>query len=196
MGLNMKLLAHFLACMATLFVTMSQASESITDVVCSYAPSQNAAINRITAGVGGAGAGVAAILQAAGMSAVVHSSGAYILTSSGGYVAGTMGGAVLAPVLITASVLVGGTAVLVELTCSPKNHPDAMNAVTKFSKKFNEAMIATNVKAIDVRDRAGETIHKANGKAIDMRDGANDKAIEFRDSASRLYAKGKAKLSD
>lgn len=41
-----------------------------TEVVCSYAPSQSAAVNRITAAAGGAGAGAAAILQATGLSLV------------------------------------------------------------------------------------------------------------------------------
>lgn len=182
--------------MVASIATTSHAATT-TDVICSYAPSQNAAVNRISASVGGAGAGAAAILQAAGMTAVTHSSGAYILTSSGGYVAGTMGGAVLAPVLISASVVVAGAAVVVELSCAPKNHPNAIRAVKNFGEEFNKALVAANSRAIDVRVDAGKAIGKANDKAIDYRDagierirGVNNEAIEFRDSASRIFAKG------
>ena len=164
--------------------------ESVTDVVCSYAPSQNTAINRVVSGVGGAGAGAAAILEAAGISIVSHSAGGYILTGSGGYIAGTMTGVALAPALITASVLVAGTAVVVELSCAPKNHPSAVSAVKKYNAEFKKAMVDANAKAVTVRENAGKSVRKANEKAIDIRDAANDKAIEFRDSASRIYAKG------
>lgn len=164
--------------------------ESVTDVVCSYAPSQSASINRVVSAVGGAGAGAAAILEAAGISIVSHSAGGYILTGSGGYIAGTMTGVALAPALITASILVGGTAVVVELSCAPKNHPSAVSAVKKYSAEFNKAMIEANKKAITVRESAVKSARKVNEKAIDVRDAANDKAIEFRDSASRIYAKG------
>lgn len=163
----------FLACM---LVSSQIQAATTTDVICSYAPSQNAAVNRITAGLGGAGAGVAAILEAAGMTAVAHSSGAYIITGSGGYIAGTIGSAVLAPILITTSVAVAGAAVTVELSCVPKNHPKAIDAIEKYQKEFEKAMI------------------KANNKAIDIRDAATNKAIEFKDSASQLIARGKVIL--
>lgn len=165
-------------------------NESTTDVICSYAPSQNASVNRIASAVGGAGVGAVAILEAAGISIVTHSAGGYILTGSGGYIAGTMTGVALAPALITASVLVGGTAVLVELTCAPVNHPTAVLAVEKYNAEFNKAMRNANAKAITVRDNTIKTARKANEQAIDVRDAANDKAIEFRDSAKRLFAKG------
>nr|WP_294840264.1 hypothetical protein [uncultured Methylotenera sp.] len=179
-----------------MIATTSQAAIT-TDVVCSFAPSQNAAINRIASGVGGAGAGAAAILQSVGMTAVTHSSGAYILTGSGGYVAGTLGGAVVAPALMTASVIVGGAAVVVELSCAPVNHPEAIKSVKKFGSEFNKALVAANERAIDIRDSTGKSIRNANDKAMSIRDAGikkissvNDEAIEFRDSASRLIAKG------
>jgi len=181
----MKFLVGIFGLIAMMVTNVTQATTT-TDVICSYAPSQNVAINRITSGVGGAGAGVAALLQATGMSAVAHSSGAYILTSSGGYVAGTLGGAVVAPVLITASVLVGGTAVVVELSCAPVNHPEAIKSVKKFGSEFNKALVAVNAKAIDIRDSTGKSIRSANDKAIDVRNAANGRVIEFRDEVSHL----------
>ncbi len=189
----MRHFTWFFGMVVVMIATTSQAAIT-TDVVCSYAPSQNAAINRIAAGVGGAGAGVAAILQSVGMTAVAHSSGTYILTSSGGYVAGTLGGAVVAPVLMTASVVVGGAAVIVELSCAPVNHPDAIKSVKKFGSEFNKALVVANERAIDIRDSTGRSMRNANDKAIDIRDAGikkiNDEAIEFRDSASRLIARG------
>lgn len=168
-----------------------------TDVVCSYAPSQSVAVNRITAGIGGAGAGAAAILQAAGMTAVTHSSGAYILTGSGGYIAGTIGAAVVAPILITAGVAVAGTVVVVELTCAPTNHPYATKRVLEITDEFNKSVRSVNGKAVDLRDGAVKSISELNDKAIVARDSAaksisaaNDSAIEFRDSAARRIAAG------
>ncbi len=193
----MNLLVKLLCLIVIAYSTTSQArlvapnsNESTTDVICSYAPSQNPSVNRIAAAAGGAGAGAVAILQAAGISIVSHSAGGYILTGSGGYIAGTMTGVALAPALITTSVLVGGTAVLVELTCAPVNHPDAVLAVKKYNAVFNKALHDANAKAVIVRDKTIESARKANEKAIDVRDAANDKAIEFRDSAKRLFAKG------
>jgi hypothetical protein len=193
----MNFLAKLLCLIVMTYSITSQArivapnsNESTTDVICSYAPSQNSSVNRIASAVGGAGVGAAAILEAAGISIVAHSAGGYILTGSGGYIAGTMTGVALAPALITASVLVGGTAVLVELSCAPKNHPTAVSAVKKYNAEFNKALSNANAKAVKVRDNTIESVRKANEQAIDVRDAANDKAIEFRDSAKRLFAKG------
>ena len=68
-------------------------STSGADVVCSYAPSQSDTVSHISAVAGGSAATAAAIAQAAGLTAVLHSSGAYIFTGSAGYLAGTMGAA-------------------------------------------------------------------------------------------------------
>lgn len=171
----MHISAKLFGLIAMLLGTVANAAVT-TDVVCSYAPSQNATINLMSSGVGGAGAGAAAILEATGMTAVAHSSGAYILTSSGGYVAGTLGGAIVAPVLMTASVVVGGSAIVLELSCAPKNHPNAISTVKKYTSEFNRAL------------------GTANDKAIEVMDATNNKAIEFRDEASRLYAKGTLKF--
>jgi hypothetical protein len=168
-----------------------------TDVICSYAPSKSAVVSRISAGVGGAGAGAAAILQSAGLTVVAHSSGAYIFTGTGGYVAGTMGVAVVAPVIIIASVLVGGSAIALELTCLPKNHPDAIKKVDQFTAEFHRAVLSANDKGIDVRDATVNKIRESNNSAIDARkfainkiNSVNNEAIEFRDKTKALFAKG------
>lgn len=174
-----------------LAATSSQAGTA-TDVVCSYAPSQSVAVNRIASGVGGAGAGVEAILLAAGLTPVLHSSGLYILTSSGGYVAGTLGTAIVAPVLITASVVVAGTAIALELSCAPNNHPDAVKKVKEITAEFNRVVISANDKAVIIRDDTSNKIREINNQAIDVRDAT---AIEVKDSAARLFAKGQVFFS-
>jgi len=176
-----------------LIATTSQAATT-TDVVCSYAPSQSAIVNRITSCVGGAGVGAEAILQAAGLTAVHHSSGAYIFTGAGGYVAGTFGTAIVAPVLIVTSVVVAGTAVALELSCAPVNHPDSVNKVKEITAEFTRAVSSINDKAVIIRDASGKKINAINNHAINVREeamkAASDKSIEFMDSAARLYAKG------
>lgn len=194
-GLMHTLISRILGALLLASVSTAYAG---TEVICSYVPSQNAMVNRIASGLGGAAGGVAAIMQSAGISAVAHSSGGYILTSAGGYIAGTMGAAAAVPVLITTVVVVGGVAVTLELTCLPKNHPDSIRKVNEITAEFNRAIHVANNKAIDVRDGTTKQIRKLNDKGIDMREHAvqkvkayNDDAIEFRDEAARLVAKGK-----
>ena len=182
-------------------ITMQAEANERTDVVCSYAPSQSVLVSRIAHGFGGAGLGAAAILQAAGMSAVLHSSGAYIFTGTGGYVAGTLGVAVVAPVLITASVVVGGSAIALELSCAPKNHPDSIKKIKEITAAFNIAALSANEQAIVVRDNAGKNIRTLNDHAIDIRDATFSKAravnvlpIEFRDQESQFLSRGALKI--
>jgi hypothetical protein len=166
-----------------------------TDIVCSYAPSQSAAVNRITATASGATVGAAAMLQATGLSIVAHSSGGYILTGAGGYVAGTLVGPFVVPVAVTASVIVAGAVVAVELTCAPRNHPDAVKSVARITKEFNRAVRAANARAVDVRDGAVMKIRELNANAIVERDAAvdkvraaNERAIEIRDGSTKLFS--------
>jgi hypothetical protein len=150
-------------------------------------PSQSNAVKTVTAAAGGAGAGTAAIMSAAGLSAVAHSSGAYILTGSGGYIAGTLGGAAAAPFLMTVSVIVAGSAIALELSCAPKNHPDSLRAVKHYSdvflretkgnlsdwqKRFVEKARDTNNQLIDVRDISIDKVRAANTIAIEYRENA------------------------
>lgn len=106
------------------------------EVVCSYAPSQSKLIAGTVGVAGGASATTTAIAQATGLTAVAHSSGAYILTGSGGYVAGTLGSAIAGPVIVGVGLVVGGVAVTVELLCAPTNHPDEVARVEQASAEF------------------------------------------------------------
>lgn len=111
------------------------------EVVCSYAPSQSKLVAGAVGTAGGASAATAAIAQATGLTAVAHSSEAYILTGSGGYVAGTLGGAISGPIIVGAGLVVGGVAITVELLCAPTNHPDEVarvkQASTEFMRRYN-----------------------------------------------------------
>jgi hypothetical protein len=106
------------------------------EVVCSYAPSQSKLIAGTVGTAGGASAATAAIAQATGLTAVAHSSGAYILTGSGGYIAGTLGSAIAGPIIVGVGLVVGGAAVTVELLCAPTNHPHEVARVTQASAEF------------------------------------------------------------
>jgi hypothetical protein len=177
-----------------LTTSMSHA-ETTADVVCSYAPSQSAAVNRIIAGTGGAGVGATAILQATGLQFVAHSSGGYILTGAGGYVAGTLLSPLVVTTAVAATVLVAGTTIVVELSCAPRNHPDAINSVRKITAEFNQAVRSANANAVVARDGAVDKILELNEDAIVVRDQAlrklkdtNNRGIEIRDKASQYFA--------
>jgi hypothetical protein len=171
-----------------LLISSTALAETTADVVCSYAPSQSKAVQTIVSAEGGAVLGTAAILSATGLTLVAHSSGAYILTGSGGYIAGTLLSPLTVPIAVTASVVVGGAAIAVELSCAPRNHPDAIIKVQEYARSLKESVLAANDKAIDIRDDAGNAIRKLNDRAIDWRDAAT---IETKDKAALLYAKGK-----
>lgn len=106
------------------------------EIACAYAPSQSKLIAGTVGAAGGASATTAAIAQATGLTAVAHSSGAYILTGSGGYVAGTLGSAIAGPVIVGVGLVVGGAAVTVELLCAPTNHPHEVARVKQASAEF------------------------------------------------------------
>lgn len=158
----------------SLVSTIAQA-ESTSDIVCSYAPSQSEVVKNISASAGGAGATALAITQATGLSAVAHSSGAYIFTGSSGYVAGTLGGAAAAPVIIGVSIAVGTAAGTVELLCTPKNHPEFTSKVMDASKEFaRRSKIELNnatVKISEAKENAKPVISKAT---IILKDTANN----------------------
>jgi hypothetical protein len=177
-----------------LIASISQAASTM-DVVCSYAPTESVAVNRITAGLGGAGVGASAILQATGLSLVAHSSGAYILTGSGGYVAGTLLSPLAVPVLVTASVVVGGTAIALTLSCAPKNHPKAIESVAHATEAFNKAVRSANARAVVVKEVTVNKVLELNANAVVEKEAiaarvrnANERAIEVRDGAARLLA--------
>jgi hypothetical protein len=106
------------------------------EVVCTYAPSQSKTVLAISATAGGAGAGASAVASAAGLTAVLHSSGAYIFTGAAGYVAGTIGAAALVPIVVTVGAVAGGAAATVELACASKNHADLVAKIELMAKEF------------------------------------------------------------
>jgi hypothetical protein len=107
-----------------------------TKVICSYAPSQSRVVSQLAAAVGGSAIAAASIAQAAGLTAVLHSSGAYIFTSAGGYVAGTIGTAAALPAIVTVGVIAGGTTATLELICAPLNHPELASRVKAAASEF------------------------------------------------------------
>lgn len=120
---------------------------------------------------------------------LAHSSGGYILTGSGGYVAGTLLSPFVVPTVIVATVAVAGTAaVVVELSCAPRNHPEAISSVKRITAYFNNAVRVANTEAVVAREKAVDRIRELNEDAIVIRDGvfdkakdANSRAIEVRD---------------
>ena len=108
------------------------------DVICSYAPSQSSVVSHLSALAGGGAAAAAAIASATGLTAVTHSSGAYILTGSAGYIAGTLGTAIVGPAVVAVGVVAGGASVTVELLCAPRNHPEFAAKVEAAASEFVE----------------------------------------------------------
>jgi Na+/phosphate symporter len=147
------------------FASTFSHAESTTDIVCTYAPSQSEVVKNISASAGGAGATAVAITQATGLTAVAHSSGAYIFTGSSGYVAGTLGGAAAAPVIIGVSIIVGTAAGTVELLCTPQNHPEFTARVVEASEEFirrsKNHLYAASEKISTAKQNAKPIIFKA-----------------------------------
>lgn len=138
------------------------------DVVCSYAPSQSKAVAAVSGAAGGASATAGAVAAATGLTAVAHSSGALILTGTSGYIAGTLGTTAAAfaaaPVVVAVGLVVGGTAVSIELVCATRNHPDQVAkveaAASEFSRRFSDTMRETHVAA----SNAAKSIGPATGR--------------------------------
>jgi hypothetical protein len=118
--------------------TSTHSKRSHVEIVCSYAPSQSAVVSHVASAAGGSGIAATAIAKAAGLSAVAHSSGAYIFTGSGGYLAGTLGTAVVGPVVVGVGFAVGGVAASIELLCAPRNHPEMVARIEAASRDFLE----------------------------------------------------------
>jgi hypothetical protein len=151
-------------------IAASVSAQASNDVVCSYAPSQSSLVAGISAAAGvTATAGAVAAATGLTATAVAHSSGALILTGSSGYIAGTIGtaaGAVAsAPVIIAVGLVVGGTAVTVELVCAAKNHPEQVarvnRAAAEFSRRFSEAMLRAKTAASELK----ASVAPATGRA-------------------------------
>lgn len=117
--------------------TAPSSSVKTDETICSYAPSQSAAVSGLTGAAGGGAVATGAIAQALGLSVVTHSSGALLLTGSSGYIAGTLGAAAAGPVVIGVGVLVAGSAGVVELLCAPRNHPEMVAQVEAAAEEFS-----------------------------------------------------------
>jgi len=152
---------------------------SNTDVVCSFAPSQSKAVGAISGAAGGAAATTTAIASALGLSVVTHSSGALILAGSGGYIAGTLGAAIVAPAVIAVGVVVGGTALTVELFCSPKNHPKGYGKVIAAAAEFGKRTGSWIQDAKDGMANAAQTASSFSSVTI----------TSVKDKTSSLYEK-------
>lgn len=148
----------------TLLLLLVGASTAIAakpspEVICSYAPSQSSAVAAISGAAGGASATAGAVAAATGLTAVMHSSGALILTGTSGYIAGTLGttaaAVAAAPFVVAVGLVVGGTAVTLELVCASKNHPDQVAkvnaAASEFSQRFGDAMQHTKIAVGDMK---------------------------------------------
>lgn len=152
---------------AACFAAIASSGQAMPDkeVICSYAPSQSAVVGGIFGAAGGAAATTVAIAQATGMTVVTHSSGAYILTGAGGYIAGTLGAAIAAPVIVGVSLLVGGTAVTVELLCAPRNHPKfsakVKDASVEFGRRSRDYLKSAKTKVADMKSEAGPVVTKS-----------------------------------
>ena len=165
---------------AALLAAPCFASQSKTEVVCSYAPSQSAAVAAVSGAARGAGATASAVAAATGLTAVAHSSGALILTGSSGYIAGTLGATATtiaaAPVVVAVGLIVGGSAVTLELVCAQRNHPEQVAkinaAASEFSRRFDLAMQKTSVAVGEMKKsiapKAGAAAVRAKSLAADV----------------------------
>jgi hypothetical protein len=164
---------------AVVFAT-NVSAESKTEVICSYAPSQSTAVAAVSGAAGGASATAGAVAAATGLTAVAHSSGALILTGSSGYIAGTLGATAAtvaaAPVVLAVGVVVGGSAVTLELVCASRNHPEQVAkinaAAAEFAKRFDQTMQKTSVAASNlkkaVRPMAGDAAMRVKSVTNDV----------------------------
>ena len=186
-AMRFTFIALLVLCIAT-----AQA-QSKAEVVCTYAPSQSKAVAAISGAAGGAGATVSAVTAATGLTAVAHSSSAMILTGSSGYIAGTIGGAAVAPFIVGVGILVGGTAVTLELLCAPKNHPEQVkqieSAATEFSRRFADAMNKTIVATGELKRNITPVADKAAVQVKRIRDDVIKYAYKASGDAKDLLSK-------
>lgn len=126
-----------------------------SDIICSYAPSQSAVVGQVSAAAGGSAAAAVAIAKTTGLTAVMHSSGAYILTGAGGCVAGTLVSAIVGPVLVGVGVVVGGSVATLELLCVPKNHPEFAAKVDAAAVEFASR---SKIPIVNASNRTAESI--------------------------------------
>jgi hypothetical protein len=136
------------------------------DALCTYAPSQSKVVAAMTGAAGVSPVTLPALAAALGLTVVPHSSGAAILTGSSGYIAGTFGVAAVGPAIVTVSLVVGGSAVALELVCVPRNHPTAKarldDAAAEFGRRYQAAMREAGSSVDRARKGAAPVIERAS----------------------------------
>lgn len=132
----MNRLSRILMILLSFMFFQKSFAETTTEVICSYAPSQSAVVNRISSLAGGTSLGAEITLLSNGLTIVPHSSGKLIMTGSSGYIAGTMAGSVITTTIVTAGVVIAGSTILVELACVPKNHSELVAQLKKDASEY------------------------------------------------------------
>ena len=156
-----------------------KAEKSTSEVVCSWAPSQDSKIAALVGAGSGAAATTASLGAALGMTAVWHSSGTYILTGSAGYIAGTLGAASAAPVIVVVGTVAGVGAVTIELACAPRNHPEAYKRVIDASVDYGKRVGA-------FAQQSGSQVRSASSRAYTL---SVVKVVEWKELAAKEWAK-------
>ena len=157
-------------------LSISASAQPKSEVICSYAPSQSTAVAAVSGAAGGASATAGAVAAATGLTAVAHSSGALILTGSTGYIAGTIGATAAtiaaAPVVVAVGLVVGGSAVTLELVCASRNYPEQVAkinaAASEFSNRFGQAMQKTAIATGSLRKSIGPMAGSAAARVKDI----------------------------
>lgn len=165
---------------------VSKTDQSTVELICSYAPSQSNIVSHVASASGGSAAAAAAIAKGAGLSAVVHSSGAYIFTGAGGYLAGTLGTAIVGPILVGVGVAIGGSAATVELLCVPQNHPDMVEKVEMAAKEF---FARTKVNAAVASEPLAQVVAEVKKSVIKAGSGAFEYASRKSVEVSEVFGK-------
>lgn len=168
------LLRNICILVACFFSASGAVAESKSEIICSYAPSQSNLVASMSGAMGGVGTTAGVMAAATGLTPVVHSSGALILSGSAGYIAGTLGvpaaTVAAAPILVVVSATVGGTAVILELVCAPKNHPELVDkinaAAVEFMVRFNQIKSKSSDGVNQMKD---EIMPIARGKVISVK---------------------------
>lgn len=104
------------------------------EYICSFAPSQSAAVKRLSALASGGALGAEMILLTNKLKYVKHSSGLPILQASGRYLPNTISSA--GQIIVPVALVVAGTAVVVELACVPINHPELLVSLNDNANKY------------------------------------------------------------
>ena len=162
---------RFLAVLFIIFVVPAYPKDE-NKIICSYAPSQSSLVASVS-GAAGVNATAAAVATAMNLSAVVHSSGTLILTGTSGYIAGTLGAPAAAiaaaPIVLSVALVVGGTAVSIELVCAGENHPDQVKkineAAVEFAQRFEYRMKNAKTSIEDMKKSISPTTERASIEA-------------------------------